>query len=134
MNTPLRGYVALLTALLMASALSLLVFSQGASAIHARSSQADRENMRRAHILAQSCAQVALRMYAQNPNFQPSSSEASIEVAPGATCSIDSLATTSAEIIVRSHAQVQQSTRAIETRAALPTAVHPFAVSSEQDL
>lgn len=82
-----RGFVALMSVVIISAILLLYVFGLGASGFLARFDALDSENQRIARSLAESCVQAALLKVAQNNSYAPAASGDSVTVSDG-SCKI----------------------------------------------
>ena len=82
-----RGFVALMSIVIISAIMLLYVFGLGASSFFARFDSLDSENKRISLSLAESCVSAALLKVTQNSAYTPAASGDSVTVAQG-TCKI----------------------------------------------
>lgn len=97
-QTP-RGFVALMSVIIISVILLLYVFGLGALSFFARFDSLDSENKRISLGLAESCVSAALLKIAQDSTYAPAASGDSVTVS-GGTCKICS-GTTNTSVLVR---------------------------------
>ncbi len=79
-----RGFIALMTVIIVGAILMVMIFTLGASAFLNRFSTFDTENKRISLALAESCANAAMIRIAQNPSYSPVGNGECVSV--GGTC------------------------------------------------
>jgi hypothetical protein len=84
-----RGYIALITIIIICSILSIITFSASTRSILERISENNSENKEASRILADSCAYRAIGYYIQDSSYSPSNQ--TIQLFPGKNCTILSL-------------------------------------------
>ena len=121
-----RGFIALVTALIISVALVSIVLVAGTGSFYARMDSLGMLQSMEARSLATSCVKVALLALATSTDpdsFVISDREVAIESADEQYCTIDSLSQQSGAIIIRTHASVSDSYGAVEARASLPPTI-----------
>lgn len=83
-----KGFVALMTVIIVGAILLTLVFTLGASAFLNRFSIFDTQNKRMSLALAESCANMAMVKIASNPNYNPSAELVTVGSGAGESCRI----------------------------------------------
>ncbi len=81
-----KGFIALMTVIIVGAVLMVLIFTLGASAFLNRFSTFDTENKRISLALAESCANMAMIKIAQNPSYDPQAVGAGECVGVGDNC------------------------------------------------
>jgi hypothetical protein len=111
-----RGFVALMSALILAALLSAAVFAANLSAFTARFDELDGEHAREALIDARSCASVAFLSYAEDSTYTVPTAGTLIQTGPNkAVCTIDSITTHGSTTDIATHATSAQSASFLET-------------------
>lgn len=127
-----RGYVALLTAIILSIVLSLLAYAASASAYHARFDMSDQEYAQESLEDARSCAQAALLTVAVHPHYVPAIAGDTVYLSPTHTCRIVSLATSGLSVSVRTEGIVGSSHSVLETSATRDTGTSPLHLTGER--
>ncbi len=125
-RTLVRGYIALVSTLIICAILSALVFTLGTAAYFTRMNSLDEENYVTARTLADSCAQVAFLKLGQGATYRPASTGDLVWVDPTHTCTIDSVAASRSTYTIHTHARVLDSVSATEVIATLHPGATPF--------
>ena len=115
----LRGYIALVSALIIAAILSALALASSTDIFFARFNELDYENKLVSLDLAYSCAYEGLYESAENsiPTYHKKISVAPIQSNIGETCSIDSISSSGNTLTIYTHAAVDASYTDIKVTA-----------------
>jgi hypothetical protein len=115
-----RGYIAVISAIIISSILALTVFGSSNSVFIARFGQLDAENKLRSKVLALSCVYEAMYSYAEDATYTPHHQLIDIGTTENGTpekCSIDEITVRDTNLIIVTHASVFDSYSAIEAQA-----------------
>ena len=124
-----RGFVALMTAIVMSAMLLILMAGSGYASFYARYDALGVEKKRQAEALAESCINVALLALATSSDpthFSESNSVvtvASASVNSSNTCTIDDVQHTGADVVIRASASVGDSFSRVSAVATLPPSI-----------
>jgi hypothetical protein len=100
-----RGYVAVVSAIILSIILGVLLLSEGTSIFWNRGDEADRENHRQALALAQSCIYEGLLLYAEDPGL--SFKKMPVSINAHTSCVIDTVITQGNTETFVAHADVK---------------------------
>ncbi|MBI5470119.1 hypothetical protein HY968_02240 [Candidatus Kaiserbacteria bacterium] len=84
MKDDTRGFIALMSVIIIGAILSIFVFTLGVSTFYARYGILDAENKKMSEVLAEGCMQAAALKIAQNSTYTPISGGECVSV--GGTC------------------------------------------------
>lgn len=115
-----KGFIALISMLLLSAVLSVLIFSTSTSTFFARFDTADHENKRIASSLAESCAHLALLYIAQDYSYDPNDAQ---EAVKDGTCYIVS-------VLPHGPRSGTQSTITIQTKGIYQSSISDFEVKA----
>ena len=115
-----RGYVAIVSAIIISSILSLVVFDSSASVFFARFSQLDSEDKTRSKTLAFSCAYEALYAYAEDHSYAPHHQIVEIDQTENGIpekCTIDKIIFSGTNLTIFVHASLFNAYTVLEIKA-----------------
>jgi hypothetical protein len=104
-TSPPRGYVALVSALIISAILTALIFTESTSTFWARFDQLNRENRHQAYLLAESCLYEGLLLYAEDPSTSRSSAQVAVDA--HTSCILDSTKVQNGVVTIVAHAKVK---------------------------
>ena len=127
-----RGYIAVVTALILSAILTALVFTSSTSTFWERLDQLSMENKEANEILAESCAYEALEQYAEDPDSFGGNER--IQVQSDSYCMVDSVATSSSGQTFRIHSNSNDSFVGLNIASSQSTSTGILSVTSWRDI
>jgi hypothetical protein len=129
---PSRGYIAVVTAIILSAILTTLVFASSTSVFWERFDQLSTESKNENEIFAGSCAYEALMQYAEDANSVTGNEP--IELQPDVYCVIDSVATSSLSQTFKVHANIHGSYVGLNISTTQSTSTGILSVTTWRDI
>ncbi len=112
-----RGYIALISMLILSAILAAVAMSAGSASYFARQGVLQQEEHALARARADSCAHVALLQFAEDPSYRPRSGGETVQIEPKRACTIDAVSASDTEVVITARAHEGLVSVEVEARA-----------------
>ena len=126
-----RGYIAVVTAIILSAILSGLVFESSTRVFLAHSSEFAQSDKDESYYLADSCVQAAFREFLNDSTYLPHEESILVDSnVPTRSCIVDALSLNGNSVRVTAHASIDKSYTFLEVIAQTTNGTAPLSITS----